>query len=345
MFGASDAMAYGRRMYGRSRRPRRRSVRSMGKGRYKVGKGRYGDGGYRRKTVTTRALPRAARNEPVQTIRDVSRILHHKLPHLESGTFNDFMAPIRSVAHRMVSAIELQPADETFITNIFLMELNNVHDPFKSLGSSFPAGVEVMKAQYKQYLVTKCEWKLRYRNFYWHQLADEEQGRNWAVVQQGLGSTFKSEITLGDKDERDHVIAVENMRAKADGRNHSYYIKRLPPPKWQNTPGSVTVTEDNDNFMTPGTVTISGVWYCGKQHVDHHSDPGTVSTQPPDFTCQRWVGASGVNPVNPANLMFLASKDTAYETTTHDNKVKVDIDVVFHTTWFDPVALDYGQGS
>lgn len=272
------------------------------------------------------AVAPARRGEKLQSITALRYFLHKETPHTFPPDNNPYIPFVSSTKHLAKGKMVLAPVDETKLTNVLPIILNGPLDPTDAgTGGPQSTGADVMEAQYAHWIVTKAEWKMTIRNFYVHSRANEPGDGVFFFANTSINASAPAPTY-------DDIVETKLAQKWAGGSggyktdNDNYRMVRLPQAKFDNTGANIT----NDQYLDPGVKTISGVFDQTKFPVDDLSSAT-------GHLMKHWLGTSETKQPNPVHLYVGAlMKGVNFETSSMDNPIRVDWEIIYHVTWFEP---------
>lgn len=328
---AVHTMAYGRHGYRSHRSRGSRTARRHGawSRRSVISAVSYGGARTKRGRASLRkkgAVAIARQGQRIQTEAELKKYLNRQLPHIKLN-FSPYTPPVVSVVqHGLATGMLMVPTDESELTGILSFRPLDPFDPLAALGSGTTTGHTHFAALYNHYIVNKCEYKITFRNFYRPTTGDTEETELYACIQQDAAVTLPGQFnTIKELRANKFVHALRgNSRIKNIGWTQ---LRRLPEAKMQNVASSA----DFDGEVTPGVVTISGSVRPEDIAFDHL---GSVVT--PDAEIRKFIGLTGASPAADWFLNCFALNKNTWDTTAMDNRIKIDIELIQHVTWFEP---------
>jgi len=295
-----------------------------------------------RKTMATLAdktKAAARKGEGIQTAAALMKYLDTPLKRdlIFSSRNGGYDPAVQSMVHKFMisNKFELTPVAGPSILTPEVFRLNSVNDPWQSGAGNQPIGHDLMAARYENYIVTKCEFKATFYNLYRDLSAEADQNKvKWIVLVGSDATSFNSA-----QDQESEVEELEWLQAVQEQLAPGYMagsgklmVGNMPKPDIH---GGFTNYAD-DTAIRPGKKTISGTWSLARnESVDLYD------TQPADGIIRRsaYMSLADANPVNNQKYLLISAMYAggAWPTASSmDNKIMIDVELIYHCTWFRP---------
>lgn len=320
---------------------RKRKRASSGWKRARVGYGApyggSGSAGAARANRDKAAVAPARLGESIQTEAALRKYLFHIPPHIRLGA-HPYLPKVQSMVHMSHMSVTMVPANATKITNILFVNMANPHDPLGGSLNTRGTGYDHMAATYKHCMVTRCEVKITFYNYYVELATGVESGELSALMafQEGVaaGGTLDTEVNDYIEIHHEQKFAKAMLRG---GRSQTFNqtIKALPSAKLQGG----TTDASLDGRLKPGVVTISKTWNASRWPIDRlgAADLKATGNNMGRYICNTDAGSeTEAGPAVTVICNFGAIKRTNFLVAGMDNPIQARVEMYQHVTWWEP---------
>lgn len=275
----------------------------------------------------------ARRGEAIQTEAALKKYLARRSPHYKLHQ-SPYIPSVQSVKmHSFLLDKAFTPADGSNFSDLLSIKPFDVFDPMGAMAAGQPTGYAHLNALYNHYIVTRCEWKITVRNFYYHIIAGEAVGSKMYIC--NVEDNATSLDTQADTVKEILGARWANSLQPQSTRGHpgiGTRFKTLPFAKLKEGVTHSAGAVNNTANLNPGRATVMGAATPVRIPHDHL---GSL-TMPVDNAARRFIGLTGSSPGTDHFVNFFIMTTLPFDINNMDNPVQFDVELIQHVTWFEP---------